>query len=755
MSNTKFSQINYTLTTLLDQIELGTIGLPDIQRPFVWSNTKIRNLFDSMYSGYPVGYFLFWQTGADLGAKKIGTQKEQTVPQMLIVDGQQRLTSLFAVLKGITVVDENYNERKIEIAFRPSDEQFAVANAASKRDPEYIPDISVLWKSSIVSFINKFLKELTAYREKNDRTLDDEEREVLEARISRLYDLKQYPFTALVLSAKAEPEEVSEVFVRINSEGETLDQADFILTLMSVYWDDGRKELEGFCRDSRQPSTDGPSPFNHFIQPGPDQLLRVGVGLGFDRAVLKYAYSLLRGKDLATGESSPEIREKQFATLQEAQQKVLNIQNWHDFFKVLQQAGFRSGKMISAKNAIIYGYIFYLIGKCRYKADKYKLAEVIARWFFTTSITGRYSSSPESVMERDLRDISQTKDADEFFAWIETKIASTLTEDFWNIALPNMLVTAAAKGPAHYAYYAALNLLDARILFSKKRVFDLLDPAVKAIKAGAEKHHLFPRKHLENAGFAQQRDRNQMANYALVEWDDNNSISASAPADYAPKYESRFGDAERNKMYYWHALPVNWYEMEYTEFLKARRKLIAKVIRDGFKKLESKAGDTPPAFSNGKPIADIIKAGEGTRVEFKSTLRINLHTGEKDPKMEHSVLKTIAAFVNSQGGTLVIGVDDESQPLGVEIDKFPNEDKMNLHLVNLIKSRIGAEHMLHIQPHFADFGGKRLFVIECKEGYAPVYLKTKDGTEQFFVRTGAATSELSPSQIQTFISQRF
>src|SRR6056297_1532216 len=109
MSNTKFSQINYTLTTLLDQIELGTIGLPDIQRPFVWSNTKIRNLFDSMYSGYPVGYFLFWQTGADLGAKKIGTQKEQTVPQMLIVDGQQRLTSLFAVLKGITVVDENYN----------------------------------------------------------------------------------------------------------------------------------------------------------------------------------------------------------------------------------------------------------------------------------------------------------------------------------------------------------------------------------------------------------------------------------------------------------------------------------------------------------------------------------------------------------------------------------------------------------------------------------------------------------------------
>ena len=139
MSNTKFSQINYTLTTLLDGIELGSIGLPDIQRPFVWSNTKIRNLFDSMYRGYPVGYFLFWQTGAELKAKTIGTQKEQLVPQMLIVDGQQRLTSLFAVLKGIRVVDEDYKKRKIEIAFRPSDEQFAVANAASKNDPEFIP----------------------------------------------------------------------------------------------------------------------------------------------------------------------------------------------------------------------------------------------------------------------------------------------------------------------------------------------------------------------------------------------------------------------------------------------------------------------------------------------------------------------------------------------------------------------------------------------------------------------------------------
>jgi len=755
MSNTKFNQINFTLTTLLDGIELGSIGLPDIQRPFVWSNTKIRNLFDSMYRGYPVGYFLFWQTGAELNARTIGTQQGQLVPQMLIVDGQQRLTSLFAVLKGIRVVDEDYKKRKIEIAFRPSDEQFAVANAASKNDPEYIPDISRLWEKggNIFSFVGTFLKNLSEHREKNGKSLDAEEESLIQTRINQIYSLNQYPFTALVLSEKAEPEEVSEVFVRINSEGKTLDQADFILTLMSVYWDEGRRELEDFCRAAKQPSTESANPFNHFLQPSPDQLLRLGVGLGFNRAVLKYAYSLLRGKDLATSESSPEIREKQFATLKNAQKQVLNLQNWHDFFKVIQQAGFRSGKMISSKNAILYSQIFYLLGKCQYKVDKFKLAQVIARWFFMVSITGRYSSSPESVMERDLRDISQCADADAFVAWIDAKIDSTFTNDFWNIALPNMLVTAAASGPAHYAYYAALNLLDARVLFSQKRVFDLLDPSLNAIRAGAEKHHLFPRKHLEDTGISQQRERNQLANYALVEWDDNSAISASAPGDYAPEYESRFSDEDLNRMYYWHALPVNWHQMEYYEFLKARRKLIAKVIQDGYRKLGSK-GHKEPVIGD-VAVDKIVAQGEGNGVEFKSTLRVNLHTNQNDVKMEHSVLKTIAAFLNTSGGFLVIGVDDSGNALGIEADNFSNEDKMNLHLVNIIKERLGTQHMLNIQPHFCDFGGKRVLVLECKAGYAPAYLKQKDGSEQFFVRTGAATSELLPSQIHTYVNQRF
>lgn len=119
MSNTLFTKVDYALGSLIDAIGNGQIGLPDIQRPFVWKNVKVRDLFNSMYRGYPVGYLLFWETGVKSGARKIGTDEKQLAPSRVIVDGQQRLTSLYAVIKGIAVVRESYANEKIEIAFNP------------------------------------------------------------------------------------------------------------------------------------------------------------------------------------------------------------------------------------------------------------------------------------------------------------------------------------------------------------------------------------------------------------------------------------------------------------------------------------------------------------------------------------------------------------------------------------------------------------------------------------------------------------
>src|SRR5690606_16490493 len=153
-------------------------------------------------------------------------------------------------------------------------------------------------------------------------------------------------------------------------------------------------------------------------------------------------------------------------------------------------------------------------------------------------------------------------------------------------------------------------------------------------------------------------------------------------------------------------------------------------------------------------VADLIGAGEGGAIEFKSTLRTNLHTGEKDPKIELMVLKTIAGFLNSKGGTLVIGVADDGAPVGLEVDGFPNEDKLSLHLINLLKDRIGGEHAVSVHPRFDDFEEVRVLVIDCEPAKTPVWV-TDGAAERFFVRYGPSTQELVGSAANDFVKQRF
>ena len=748
MSDTTFTKVDYDLGSLVKYIELGEIGLPDIQRPFVWKNWKVRDLFDSMYRGYPVGYLLLWQNGF-ASDRPIGTETKQKPPRLVIVDGQQRLTSLYAVIGGVPVVRDNYESEKVSIAFNPLEERFEVTDAAIRRDRAFIPDISCVWRSgaNIFKVADNYLQGLRASRE-----VSDEETEKIQNAITKLQSLLSFPFTALELAADISEEDVSEVFVRINSKATPLNQADFILTLMSVFWDEGRAELERFCRDARKPTKGTASPFNHFIEPDPDQLLRVDVGVGFNRARLQYVYSILRGKDLETGQFSDERRVAQFDILKKAQTCTLNVQHWHDFMNCLRMAGFRSGKMISSKNNLLFSYMLYLIGRTEYGVEEFTLRKVIAQWFFMSAVTGRFTSSPESAMEFDLARLRDTAEPEQFVSQLQRVCNITLTSDFWGVTLPNDLATSSSRSPSLFAYNAALVLLDARVLFSKAKVAELLDPAIRANRAAVERHHLFPKGYLATLGIKGTRETNQIANYAYVEWADNMKISDQAPADYLPQLKERFSETELTRMYYCHALPGNWECMEYREFLENRREMMAQIIRDGY--LTLMAGTESEAVPEESDLTAVIYSGESQAVEFKSTLRINLHTGESDKRIELSVLKTLAGFLNTNGGTLIVGVSDDGTPVGIEADKFPNDDKMSLHLVNIVKSRMGPQAMTAMHVHFDDFDGSRVMVVRCRKSPTPVFVKDGD-TERFYVRTGPSTTELSASQTQGYVKQQF
>jgi len=754
MSEIHFTKVEYTLSGLLDAIEIGTIGLPEIQRPFIWKNAKIRDLFDSMYRGYPIGYFLFWKNGLGNNLKQIGIGHKQKIPDLLIVDGQQRLTSLYAVIKGIPVIRENYNQENIEIAFNPLKEEFKVTDAAIRKDPQYIPNISIIWEkeANIFHITENYIHRLKTSRELTGKSLEEREIKKIQDTIIKLSKLSGFPFSVLELSPRIDEEQVAEVFVRINSKGTPLNQADFILTLMSVFWDDGRKELEEFCRFARYPAK-GPSPFNYFIEPDPDQILRVSVGFGFRRARLKYAYSLLRGKDLETEEFSEEKRIEQFEILKKAQAETLNLQNWHDFFKSIQLSGYRGSRMISSKITLMYAYMLYLIGKRSFGINGYTLSNRIAKWFFMASLTGRYTGgAPETIMERDLADIRNLQDKKEFLNWIEKTINSVFTDDFWAITLPSHLETSSSTSPVLYAYFAALNLLEAKALYSNKKIIDLIDEAQQSKRKAVERHHLFPVNYLKKIGIDQIRDTNQIANYSIIERDDNIEISDMSPAEYCSKYEKRLPPQELHRMYYWHALPENWANMEYYNFLESRRRMIAKVIKEGYKKLNGDSSVVEDEITSS--IEDILNKGESDTVEFKSTLRINLYTKQKDNEIEHSCLKTIAAFLNTDGGKLYIGVKDNRDPLGIEVDGFENEDKMSLHLVNLIKRDLEPQNMIYINIKFESYRGKKILVVDCKPAKSPVYLK-KGLSEHFYIRTGPSTTELPLSKVQEYIKMRF
>ncbi|MCT1641328.1 GmrSD restriction endonuclease domain-containing protein [Dietzia cinnamea] len=585
MAEILFRSTAFELNLLVANIQRGDIALPELQRPFVWKNSKVRDLFDSMYRGFPVGNLLLWETGASADARQIGVNdKEARAPRWLIVDGQQRLTSLYSVFTGTQVIREDYSSSRISLAFRPRNQSFAVTDIAIGRDPEYLSDITPLWGEQP----RKVKKEFFARLEEAKGKLSETDRDSLETALDRLIGLKSFPFHVIELDKAVDEEQLAEIFVRINSGGVQLNQADFILTIMSVFWEKGRGDLEMFSRDCKVPHKGTSSPFNWIIEPQPDQLLRVSIALAFRRAVMRHAYSILRGKDLATGVVSDAAREAQFARLQEAQEHVLDVTLWHEFLRCLERAGFRSSKMISSENAVIFSYVMWLVGRVDHKVPVDELRELIARWFFMAHTTRRYSGSFETQLERDLGSLPASSDPAGFVHALDRIIKDQLTSDFWSITLPNELATSAPRSPALSAYLAGLVILDAEALMSTGRVRDRLDPAVTS-KKGIERHHLFPKAYLsKKLGVTDSKQVNQIANMAMVEWNVNIEVSDDAPTTYWPevlKDKSHLTESRIRAQRHLHALPEAWPDIDFPTFLDQRRKLMANIARDAFNTL--------------------------------------------------------------------------------------------------------------------------------------------------------------------------
>lgn len=591
MGKELFDNIPSKVEDLLSDVKNGRIGLPDLQRPFVWKDNKVRELLDSMMKGYPIGYIMLWASPEDYeNTGYIGkNDKIYKQPDDLVIDGQQRLTALLAAMYGVTIKDKDYKERKIRISFNPLTREFDVWTPAFERNPEWISEISSVFMADQEHNISKlrkaYIRTVNEGRVKNGESeLTDDEEDIVEQNINDLLNLNIYSLPTLKINSKADEEDVADIFVRVNSGGQNLTEKNFIETLIAVYDNAVHDKINKFCVESRIPAN-GTS-FNQILQVDPSHLIRMAVGVGFRRARLRYAYMLLRGKDLKTGEITQDVRQDNLRIFKEALDEVTNLNNWHAFMNIFASAGYLKGNLVASSNAVVFSYVLYLIGKYDYKVPSLKLQKIICKWIFMSTITGFYTGATESEVEKQFADLRDVSNADEFVAYLNAVIANKFTDDYFEYSLPAELNSSSATSPAWYGYIAAINVLGTPMLFSTAPLSQYFVLGTSGDKNSVDKHHIFPKHYLEKIGYSNDRDRNQIANFTYLDYATNIDISDNPPIEYVGRYREKLGEEGYKLACAQNALPENFEQLSYPEFLNKRRLLMAQIVKKAYNDLD-------------------------------------------------------------------------------------------------------------------------------------------------------------------------
>lgn len=598
--STKFEVNNVSISTLLGYVKDGTIAIPEIQRPFVWDSTKVRNLIDSLYKGYPVGYIITWknpEVRLKDGSKSEGKQ--------ILIDGQQRITALTAALLGQQVLNNNYKKVRIKIAFNIKTEEFQTLNPAIEAQESWIPDISAFMEDGSINtweFITNYSKKF------------DIEPNIVNERINKLIQIKNVSIGRIELGSSLDIDTVTEIFIRINSAGVVLSQADFAMSKISVNKEyrgnEIRKTIDYFCHIAKNPidyeniknndpeftKIDASNKISwikdkseDIYQPSYVDVLRVAFTYKFKRGKLQDLVSLLSGRDFETREYREDVMEDSYATLSSGINDFVNQSNFERYIMILKSAGAIRDDLIRSQNVVNFGYILYLTLKQKnIRPDL--IEKQVRRWIIMSILTQRYASAPESAFDYDIRRLSNSED---ILTVIDDEINRQLNETFWSDILVEYFNTSVASSPYWKTFLMAQIKLGDRGFLSKDITVRTL------IENRGDIHHIFPKNYLQKNGHDNRGEYNQIANFAMLQTEINIQISDRAPVDYMKSIEkqcageeNKFGainnleDLKKNMAE--NCIPMgfeNMTEPDYKDFLLARRKLMAKKVRTYFDSL--------------------------------------------------------------------------------------------------------------------------------------------------------------------------
>lgn len=589
-----YSVNNVSIGTLLGYINGGIIAIPEIQRPFVWDSTKVRDLIDSLYKGYPIGYIITWKNPSV--KLKDGTSSEG---KQILIDGQQRIMALRASLLGKEVLDNNYKKKRIKIAFNIVEQKFETSNPAIEKQEEWISDISQFMQDGNIDtfdFVSKYSQKFNI------------EPNVVMERINKLLAIKNILIGEINLGSSLDIDTVTEIFVRINSAGVPLSQADFAMSKISVnetyHGNEMRKVIDYFCHLAKTPldyenivNNDNEFANSEIFQkikwvkdnadelylPTYTDMLRVAFTYKFRRGKLQDLVSLLSGRDFETREYRIEIIEDSFNKLYEGIREFINQSNYERYVMILKSAGIIDDSLVRSQNVLNFGYILYLLLREK-NIDSSKIQSLVRRWIIMSILTQRYTSSPESAFDYDIRRFNETNNIEQYIIDEEKR---QLSETFWSDYLVDRLDTPVTSSPFWKTY------LVAQIFFGDR---GFLSDSIKVqylIENRGDVHHIFPKDYLKRNGYKNKQQYNQIANFAMLQTEINIAVSNRAPREYMSDVkaqcngqDNKYGlisneeDLRRNLQE--NSIPEEIVEMtyeDYEEFLQKRRVLMAEKIK--------------------------------------------------------------------------------------------------------------------------------------------------------------------------------
>lgn len=596
----QFDVNSTSVENIISSIKAGEIAIPEIQRPFVWDASKVRDLMDSLYKGFPVGYIIVWKN-PDIRLKdgKVSSGKK------ILIDGQQRITAIQAAVVGQEVVDSSYKKKRITIAFNPIDEVFEVCNPAIEKDSKWIPDISAVFDVGFDAweFVNRYCgtNGMAGKQSEINKTL------------MRLMSIKGINLGVTELSQALTIDEVTNIFIRINSQGVVLSQADFAMSKISsddrYGGNETRKMIDYFCHFMQRPAdydmivaNDKEFAKSEALQkikwvtneqediyvPSYTDVLRVSFTHIFQRGKIADLVNLLSGRNFETRENLESIAEDSFRKLREGVEAFVNETNFKRYLMIVQSTGIVDSSLVRSKNVLNFGYILYLSLKDR-GMHPAMIESIVRRWIVLSMLTGRYSGSAESAIDYDIKRFTE-QDPETFLKTTET---GELSDAFWNTVLVQRLDTSVASSPYFLVFLMAQVKKNARGFLSKQITVQSL------IEQRGDIHHIFPKKYLQKNGVDARKDYNQIANYVYTQSETNIKIKDDAPCEYMARMKQQVAgegtyyggitdmdDLRANLAE--NCVPEAIMDMDifdYQVFLDTRRTMMAQYIREYYESL--------------------------------------------------------------------------------------------------------------------------------------------------------------------------